>query len=81
MAHQQKNWVSTVGENIDVIEKQIAQKIGRKQAVALSCGTAALHLSIKLAAEKLYGMPQIGHGLVFDSLMSWKMAASICLLK
>lgn len=57
-----KNWVSTVGENINEVEKQIAQKIGRKQAVALSCGTAALHLSIKLAAEKLYGMPQIGHG-------------------
>ncbi len=56
------NWVSTVGENIDVIEKQIAEKVGRKCAVALSCGTAALHLAIKLCGEKLYGQPAVGHG-------------------
>ncbi len=58
----EKNWMSTVGENIDEIEKQMAAKIGRKHAVALSCGTAALHLAIKLAAEKIYGIPQVGHG-------------------
>ncbi|MBO4864155.1 MAG: DegT/DnrJ/EryC1/StrS family aminotransferase [Eubacterium sp.] len=58
----EKNWITTSGENINVIEKQVAEKIGRKHAVALSCGTAALHLAIKLAAEKLYGMPQVGHG-------------------
>lgn len=53
-----KNWITTAGENINLIEKQIAEKIGRKQAVALSAGTAALHLAIKLAAEKLYGQPK-----------------------
>lgn len=58
----EKNWMSTVGENIDEIEKQMGAKIGRKHAVALSCGTAALHLAIKLAAEKIYGIPKIGHG-------------------
>lgn len=58
----EKNWVSTVGENIDVTEKLIAEKVGRKYAIALSSGTAALHLSIRLAAEKLYGIPEIGHG-------------------
>lgn len=58
----EKNWITTAGENIDEIEKQIAVKIGRKNAVGLSAGTAALHLAIKLAAEKLYGQPQIGHG-------------------
>lgn len=58
----EKNWITTAGENINVIEKQIAEKIGRKQAVALSSGTAALHLAIKLAAEKLYGQPKVGHG-------------------
>lgn len=58
----EKNWITTAGENINVIEKQIAELIGRKQAVALSAGTAALHLAIKLAAEKLYGQPQVGHG-------------------
>ena len=59
---QQKNWITTAGENINVVEKQIAEKIGRKQAVGLSAGTAALHLAIKLAAEKLYGQPKVGHG-------------------
>ena len=49
------NWVSTVGENIDTVEKQMAEYIGCKYAVGLSCGTAALHLAIKLAGEKLYG--------------------------
>ena len=49
------NWVSTVGKNIDEVEKQTAEKIGRKYAVALSAGTAALHLSIRLAGERLYG--------------------------
>ena len=50
------NWVSTVGENINDIEKQIAKIIGVKYAVALSSGTASLHLATKLAGERLYGM-------------------------
>lgn len=58
----EKNWVTTVGENIDEIEIQIADIIGRNNAVALSAGTAALHLAIKLAAERIYGQPQVGHG-------------------
>lgn len=58
----EKNWVTSAGENINEIEKQIANKLGRKHAVALNCGTGALHLAIKLAAEKLYGIPQVGHG-------------------
>ena len=57
-----KNWITTSGDNIDAIEEMIAEKIGRKYAVALSCGTAALHLAIRLAAERIYGIPQIGHG-------------------
>lgn len=56
------NWVSTIGENIDEIEKMIAQKIGRNYAVALSSGTAALHLAVKLCGEKLYGPPRPGQG-------------------
>ena len=56
------NWVSTVGENINVVEKQMAEYIGIPHAVALSCGTAALHLAVKLAGEKLYGAPRAGHG-------------------
>ncbi len=56
------NWVSTVGANINEVEKQVAEKIGRKYAVALSAGTAALHLAIKLCGEKLYGQAAVGHG-------------------
>ena len=62
MVHQHKNWITTAGENINEIEKMVQAKIGRKCAVALSAGTAALHLAIKLAGEKLYGQPAIGHG-------------------
>ena len=58
------NWVSTIGENIDVIEQLVSEKIGRKQAVALSSGTAALHLAIKLAGEKIYGAARVGHGVL-----------------
>lgn len=46
------NWMSTVGKNINVIEKEAAEKIGCNYAVALSSGTAALHLAIKLAGVK-----------------------------
>ena len=46
------NWMSTVGANINVIEKQVAEKVGCKYAVALSCGTASLHLCVKLAGVK-----------------------------
>ena len=42
------NWVSTIGENINEVEKQMAEYLGCKYAVALSCGTAALHLATKL---------------------------------
>lgn len=56
------NWMSTVGENINAVEEQIAQKIGCQYAVALSSGTSALHLSMKMAGERLYGMPKLGEG-------------------
>ncbi len=58
----QTNWVSTVGENINVIEEEMAEFIGVPYTVALSAGTAALHLAVKLAGEKLYGQPKTGHG-------------------
>lgn len=56
------NWMSTVGENINEVEKIAAQKAGVKYAVGLSSCTAALHLCCKLAGEKLYGKPAISHG-------------------
>lgn len=56
------NWMSTVGKNIDEIERLIADKVGVKYAVALSAGTAALHLAMKLAGEAVYGQTEIGKG-------------------
>lgn len=56
------NWMSTVGKNINEVEKIAAEHAGMKYAVALSCCTAALHLCIKFAGEKLYGKSAISHG-------------------
>lgn len=58
------NWMSTVGENIDELERIMAEYIGVKYAVALSSGTAALHLAVRLAGEKLYGISKVGHGVL-----------------
>ncbi len=49
------NWMSTVGANINEAERLAAEKIGCAYAVALSCGTAALHLATRLAGERLCG--------------------------
>ena len=56
------NWMSTIGANINEVEKMLCQKLGCKNAVALSTGTAALHLAIKLAGERVYGQPRVGEG-------------------
>lgn len=56
------NWMSTVGTNINEVERIAAEKAGVKYAVALSSCTAALHLCVKLAGERLYGRPAISHG-------------------
>lgn len=56
------NWMSTVGKNINEVEKLAAEKVGCKYAVGLSAGTASLHLSMRLAGIKAYGMPKVGHG-------------------
>lgn len=56
------NWMSTVGANIEETERLMAGKIGCKYAVALSSGTAALHLAVRLAGEKLYGRTETGKG-------------------
>lgn len=58
------NWMSTVGANINELEKTAAEKSGVKYAVALSSGTAALHLCVRLAGERLYGKMPIGVGAV-----------------
>lgn len=58
------NWMSTVGKNLDEVEKQISEIVGCKYAVALSAGTASLHLAMILAGEHIYGKPYAGVGAV-----------------
>lgn len=43
------NWIAPLGKNVDEFEKEIASYIGVDYAAALSAGTAALHLAVKLA--------------------------------
>ena len=43
------NWMSTVGANIDEAERLTCEAVGCRHAVALSSGTAALHLAVRLA--------------------------------
>lgn len=56
------NWMSTVGENINEVERIAAEKAEMKYAVGLTNCTAALHLCVKAAGEQLYGRPAISHG-------------------
>lgn len=58
----ESNWMSTLGANINEVEKSLAEKMGVKYAVMLSSGTASLHLAVKLAGEKLYGKAEPGRG-------------------
>lgn len=46
------NWVAPLGKNVDEFEKEMAARMGVKHAAALSAGTAALHLAMKLAGIK-----------------------------
>ena len=46
------NWMSTVGENINEVERMACSKLGCSHAVGLSAGTAALHMAVKLAGVK-----------------------------
>ena len=58
------NWMSTIGANIDAVEKEVEKLIGVKHAVALCSGTAALHLAARLAAERLYGRTPVNVGML-----------------
>lgn len=43
------NWMSTIGKNIDEVERIVCEKVGSQYAVAMNCGTSALHLAMRLA--------------------------------
>ena len=42
------NWIAPLGPHVDAFEREFAEKVGAKHAVALSSGTAAIHLGLKL---------------------------------
>ncbi|MGA9380777.1 MAG: DegT/DnrJ/EryC1/StrS family aminotransferase [Phormidium sp.] len=42
------NWIAPVGPNVDAFEQEFCQVIGASYAAAVSSGTAALHLALKL---------------------------------
>ncbi len=52
MEAYETNWMSTVGENINEIEKRVADMTGVNSAVALASGTSSIHLMAKLAGIK-----------------------------
>lgn len=70
MEAYETNWMSTVGANINEVERSICAKVGCRYAVALSAGTAALHLAVKLAGEDVYGKPSPGTGALYKRLVA-----------
>ena len=42
------NWIAPLGPNVDAFEKEIADYVGASDAVAVSSGTAAIHLALSL---------------------------------
>ena len=46
------NWMSTLGENLNVLESLVCKKIGCNCAVPLASGTSALHMAVKLAGVR-----------------------------
>jgi dTDP-4-amino-4,6-dideoxygalactose transaminase len=42
------NWIAPLGPHVDALEHEFAETIGVTEAVALSCGTAALHVALIL---------------------------------
>lgn len=56
------NWMSTVGENINEVERITCEKVGVKYAIGLASGTAALHLACRAAGIRLHGKPKTSHG-------------------
>lgn len=41
------NWIAPLGKNVTEFEKEMSYKLGAKKAIALSAGTAAIHMALK----------------------------------
>lgn len=63
------NWMSTIGENINETERLVCEKVGCKYAVALSAGTASMHLAVKLAGVK-HGDKVFCSDMTFDATVN-----------
>lgn len=63
------NWMSTVGANINEVERMACEKVGCAHAVALSSGTAALHMAVKLAGVK-HGEKVFCSDMTFDATVN-----------
>ncbi|WP_420479189.1 aminotransferase class I/II-fold pyridoxal phosphate-dependent enzyme [Brevundimonas sp. FT23028] len=46
------NWIAPLGPNVDAFEQEIAARAGVKHAAALSSGTAAIHLAVRMLGVK-----------------------------
>ena len=57
-----KNWITTAGENINEVERIVAEYAGVKYAVGLSCGTASLHLAVIRIVSRSRDS-RLGHGM------------------
>ena len=42
------NWIAPLGPHVDAFEKEVAEYVGVRHAAALSSGTAAIHLALRL---------------------------------
>lgn len=42
------NWIAPIGPHVDAFEREFCQKVGSSHATAVTSGTAALHLALKL---------------------------------
>lgn len=44
----ESNWIAPLGPHVNAFEEEMAEKVGCRKALALSAGTAALHLALRL---------------------------------
>lgn len=49
----EQNWIAPLGPNVDNFEKELCEYVELKAALALSAGTAAIHLALKLLNVKM----------------------------
>lgn len=57
----ESNWIAPLGPHVDQFEENIAQYVGARGALAVSSGTAAIHLALRLldvkAGDKVFALP------------------------